>query len=196
MRKLLNLGVNVRPLYASLVTQSRLPVFYTDFAVPDTVWGRLDLLYLHAFLAINALPESDGESKRFIDTFFHHMFKTDIDHNLREMGVSDLAVGRKIKKLAEDYHGRVMAYQTAVQSDDLMHLAQALDKNILGREVDPPSDDARALAAYAMAAHKICQATMPTELKAGSIQWPDPLAFVGDNASIAKTETGVLPAAE
>lgn len=198
LRKLLNLGINPRPLYAALVAQSRQPVFYTDFDVRDTVWGRLDLLYLHAFLAISALPESEGDSKPFIDSFFHHMFKTDLDHNLREMGVSDLAVGRKIKKLAEDYHGRVTAYQAAIEADDANALAVAIDKNMLGRDKDDVSAAAYALAAYAIAAHKACRAHSSREIKAGEINWPDAEAIAAEQAksAVAKPEGDVLPAAE
>ncbi|MBV6632736.1 MAG: ubiquinol-cytochrome C chaperone [Alphaproteobacteria bacterium] len=196
MRKLLNLGVNPRPLYAALVEQSRQPIFYTDFGVPDTVWGRLDLLYLHAFLAINALPESDGESKRFIDTFFHHMFKTDLDRNLREMGVSDLAVGRKVKKMAENYHGRVTAYQSALQAGDDQTLALALAKNIQGQQGEGVSPAATALAAYTVAANKALEAVDAKRIKAGDIGWPDATALAPTEDAVANAADDVLPAAE
>ena len=97
-------------LYGCIVDQARMPAFYNDCGVPDTVAGRFDLIGLHAYLVMRCLKEIDSQrgtdlSQRLFDIMF-----TDMDRNLREMGVGDLGVGKKVKELAKAFYGRVKAY--------------------------------------------------------------------------------------
>lgn len=105
------------------------------------------MLALHMFLAIDRLrrdaPDHDRLIRRLQEVFFEHL-----DAALREMGVGDLSVGRKIRGLAEAFYGRICAYERAIAAED-GSLAAALARNVIGSE-DPKK--AAPLAAYVMAA--------------------------------------------
>ena len=85
------------------------PELFEACGIPDTLDGRFDALALHAALMIDRLRhEPDGEalSQAFFDAMFRHL-----DLTLREIGVQDLGVGRRIKIMAEGFHGRALAYR-------------------------------------------------------------------------------------
>ena len=128
-------------LYARMVEQARLPYFYTDLQVADTLEGRFDLLTLHMGLLVRRLGTSDL-TQALVDLMF-----ADMDANLRETGVSDLAIGRRVRKLAEAFYGRLHVYAQAVDDNDQTALEQALCRNLYGRDVEPA---APAMARYAL----------------------------------------------
>src|SRR5882672_5785883 len=99
-------------LYARTAGQARQPVLFEACGIPDTLDGRFDALALHAALMIDRLRrEPDGEAlaQAFFDAMFRHL-----DVTLREIGVQDLGVGRRIKIMAEGLHGRALAYRAAL----------------------------------------------------------------------------------
>src|SRR5262245_48094906 len=97
------------PLYAAAIAQARQPVFYAGLRVPDTVDGRFELVALHVFLILQRL-KSEPEATPFAQALFDTMF-ADMDRNLREMGVGDLSVGKKVKAMAQGLYGRIAAYE-------------------------------------------------------------------------------------
>ena len=126
--KLLRKRPNATPLYSEIVRQARQPVFYNKLGVPDTYNGRFDLIALHAFIIMRRLKSIGKDGEILSQALFDCMF-TDIDKNLREMGVGDLSVGKKIKKLAAAYYGRVKAYDDALLKTDEF-LEAAFKRNI------------------------------------------------------------------
>jgi cytochrome b pre-mRNA-processing protein 3 len=116
-------------LYARAVAAARAPALYAGFGVPDTLDGRFDLVGLHAFLVIRRLQASPAPGPALAQAVFDAMF-TDMDRNLREMGVGDLAVGGKVKKMWEAFHGRAAAYAAALDAADEAALAAALARNV------------------------------------------------------------------
>ena len=119
-----------RRLYTAAVEQARQPGFYTGCGVPDTPTGRFDLIVLHGFLLLERLKrEPDGRplAQAFCDAVVE-----DIDRNLREMGIGDLSVGKKVKKLMEGFYGRLGAYETALEQPGDEALESALTRNIYG----------------------------------------------------------------
>ena len=128
----------VSQAYEHLVAQSRLPVLYTAFAVPDTVIGRFDMIALHAFLVFHRLKSHDAKAEAFCQTLFDHMF-TDMDRSLREMGVGDLSVGKKVKALARGFYGRVVAYERALAAPGDSELQNTLMRNVYPLAEPPPS---------------------------------------------------------
>ncbi|MDA8231294.1 MAG: ubiquinol-cytochrome C chaperone family protein [Magnetospirillum sp.] len=136
-------------LYVALVEQARRPVFYTRFGVPDTVDGRFDMVVLHAFLLMRRLGEVEGaragEARALSQAVFDLMF-ADMDQNLREMGVTDMSVGAKVKRMAEAFYGRVAAYDAAMGEDDAA-LSRAVARNLY-RESPPSADMPARMAAY------------------------------------------------
>jgi len=123
-----------RALYGAIVAQARRPEFYLQGAVPDTVDGRFDLLALHVFLVLHRLRGDGARSAALAQALFDLMF-ADMDHNLREMGVGDLSVGRKVKTMAKALYGRIAAYEPGL--GDQAVLADALARNLYrGAAVD------------------------------------------------------------
>jgi cytochrome b pre-mRNA-processing protein 3 len=116
-------------LHEAVVEQSRNPVFYLDYDVADTVDGRYDMLILHTFLAFRRLS-AGGEAERTAAQALCDRVFLGLDRSLREMGVGDLSVPKRIKKLAQKFYGRVEAYDNALAAPDDVALAQALDRNV------------------------------------------------------------------
>src|ERR1700684_1752570 len=98
----------IEAIYGMIVTQAREPLFYRDLTVPDTVNGRFDLLVLHLWLVrrrLRTAEEAAGLSQALFDRFCN-----DMDDNLREMGVGDLTVPKRMQAFGEAFYGRAVAY--------------------------------------------------------------------------------------
>lgn len=124
-------------LYGAAVAAARQPVFYRDLGVPDTLDGRFDLVGLHVFLVIRRLTAVPPPGPDVAQAVFDAMF-SDMDFNLREMGVSDLVVGRRVKAMWEALHGRSTAYEAAIAQADEAALAEALARNVWRGTVPEP----------------------------------------------------------
>jgi cytochrome b pre-mRNA-processing protein 3 len=116
-------------LYSSILTQARLPVFYTSFGVQDTIDGRFDMIVLHAHILFNRLKDGPAEDQEITQAVFDLMF-ADMDQNLREMGVGDVGVSKRIKAMAEAFYGRATAYSNGMRERDNSVLIGALRRNL------------------------------------------------------------------
>jgi cytochrome b pre-mRNA-processing protein 3 len=125
-------------LYTATVGAARDPVYFTDLAVPDTLDGRFDLVGLFVALlirrlrALEASAREDGPEKRetgLAQAVFDAMF-ADMDFNLRELGVSDMSIGRRVRAMWEAFHGRALAYEAPLAAADPSALAVALQRNV------------------------------------------------------------------
>jgi cytochrome b pre-mRNA-processing protein 3 len=128
---------NIRDLYGAIVAQARQPAFYTGYGVPDTVEGRFDLLVLHLVLVLAQIGPPIGQGGRQAAGAAHAIgqrlfdaFCRDLDDNLREMGVGDLAVPKRMRGFAEAFYGRQTAYLAALAGSDQRELENALARNI------------------------------------------------------------------
>tara|TARA_B100000029_G_C17410381_1_gene900518 strand:+ start:423 stop:983 length:561 start_codon:yes stop_codon:yes gene_type:complete len=115
--KFLKKRPNTTKLYSKIVRQARQIEFYQTLGVPDTTNGRFDLIALHAFIVMKRLKSLGKGGEILSQSLFDCMF-TDIDTNLREMGVGDISVGKKVKSLASAYYGRVKAYEDGLLKAD------------------------------------------------------------------------------
>ncbi len=136
-------------LYTEAVASARAPEFYARLGVPDTLDGRFDLVGLHVFLLIRRLRALPAPGPAVAQAVFDAMFH-DMDVNLREMGVSDLSVGKRVRAMWEAFHGRAAVYEEALAAPDGAHagdvaLEQALARNIWRGET-PPAGAAASLA--------------------------------------------------
>ncbi|MBU8540249.1 ubiquinol-cytochrome C chaperone [Roseomonas tokyonensis] len=137
-------------LYGAAVAAARQPDFFAGLGVPDTLDGRFDLVSLHVALLIRRLRrDSDPVGPKLAQAVFDAMF-ADMDVNLREMGVGDLVVGKRVKRMWEAFHGRAAAYEAALDANDQAALAEALSRNIW-RGAAVPDGAAERLAAHAQA---------------------------------------------
>jgi cytochrome b pre-mRNA-processing protein 3 len=130
-------------LYGSAVAAARDPFLYTGLNVPDTLDGRFDMIGLYTFLLIQRLKREPAPGSALAQSVFDAMF-SDMDINLREMGVGDLSVGRKVRVMWEAFHGRAAAYAAAMNANDLPALDAALERNVW-RGSPPPCGSTPAL---------------------------------------------------
>jgi cytochrome b pre-mRNA-processing protein 3 len=124
-------------LYARLTEEARQPFFYEQGQVPDTLDGRFEMILLHLFLYLQRLKQegdhTDDLQRELIEAFFE-----DMDRSVRELGVGDTGVGRRVKAMANACYGRLHAYTQAVEDEDA--LADALKTNLYGTLETPPDE--------------------------------------------------------
>lgn len=148
-------------IYGMIVAQAREPAFYANLGVPDTVDGRFDLVVLHLWMVLRRLG-TGGDRRELAQGLFDH-FCADMDANLREMGVGDIVVPKRMQAFGEAFYGRSAAYDAAlVESGE--GLARALDKNVYNGR-DPAQ--ARRLAAYVEASVATLASVDVAALKGG-----------------------------
>lgn len=131
-------------LYAAIVRQARSPAFYGAFGVADTLDGRFDLVVLHAFLALRRLRRQGRAAEAVAQALLDHLF-ADMDRSLREIGVSDYSIGRRVKDMVKAFYGRVAAYDRGLAEP--AELEAALWRNVY-RGAAERRAEARQLAAY------------------------------------------------
>jgi cytochrome b pre-mRNA-processing protein 3 len=126
-------------LYLSAVAQARQPVFYAEHGVPDSVDGRFDLIVMHVYFLLQPLNKVAGGDKtdaaairagEIAQALFDTLF-ADMDRSLREMGVSDISVGKRVKHMAKSFYGRVAAYDAGLEASQ-EELREALERNLFG----------------------------------------------------------------
>ncbi len=136
-----------RKIYQKVVEAARQPEFYLEVEVPDNIDGRYEMISLHSFLVMRRLKKSGKKFQDLSQVVFDLMFQ-DMDQSLREIGVGDLAVGKRIKKMAQVFYGRIVAYETALEGGE-ESLEEALARNHYGTLEVTPSDEILArMAAY------------------------------------------------
>ena len=159
-------------LYGALVAQARAPAFYRELAVPDTLDGRFDMIVLHLFLVLRRL-KAEGPSGQALSQELSEVFVRNMDQSLREMGVGDLGVGRRVKDMARALFGRIEAYETALAAGDAA-LQAALARNVYGAAT-PPAGAAAALADYVSQALAALDGRSLDQLQGGRLDLAPPL---------------------
>lgn len=151
-------------VYNAIVAQSRQPVFYAEWGVPDTVTGRFDMISLHMALVFRRMRGGE-QTRNFSQAVFDLFFK-DMDRSLREMGVGDLGVPKRIQKMGNLFFGLLAAINEAMDRGDREALALVLSRNLFdGAELD----HARTLADYMIEQDKTLAAQQTAEISAGKI---------------------------
>src|SRR6218665_2017147 len=114
--------------YAALTAAARQPALYTDLGVPDTVMGRFEMLssILILYFRRTRVSARAGQeiAQEIIDAFFE-----DVDHSIRELGVGDTSVPKRMKKFASMFYGRLESYAAALEKQDAQELDAALLRN-------------------------------------------------------------------
>jgi cytochrome b pre-mRNA-processing protein 3 len=119
----------VYAVYTAIVAQSRQPVFYADWGIPDTVTGRFDMISLHLALLFYRLRTEGARARDFSQAVFDLFFK-DMDRSLREMGIGDLAVPKKIQKMGGAFFGLLRGLGAAMDAVDAASLQGLLIRNV------------------------------------------------------------------
>jgi len=134
----------VLAVYRAIVAQSRQPVFYAQWGVPDTVTGRFDVLSLHMGLVFRRLGGAGKAATDFSQALFDLFFK-DMDRNLREMGAGDLSVPKKIRNMGNLFYGLMTSLNEAMEKGDRAEAESVLKRNLFA---DAEGADVVALTDY------------------------------------------------
>jgi len=156
-----------RALFESAVRQSRTPALYAAMGAPDTVEGRFELQTLHVILLIERLRDEGAAAAASSQALFD-AYVGDLDGALREMGVGDLAVGKRMRELGNAFYGRATAYRKAFEAlPDRTSLEALIGRTILA---DAAGVSPAGLAVYTL---KCRDALLGAgDLLAGEPPWP------------------------
>lgn len=155
-------------LYGAAVASARQPAYFGRMGVPDTLNGRFDLVSLHVALLIERLRrDPDPVGPKLAQAVFDAMF-ADMDVNLREMGVGDLVVGKRVKTMWEAFHGRAAAYSEAMDAG--AGLEAALERNVWRGEA--PAGAAAELGAQCLAIRTSLAAQPLAAMLKGEARFP------------------------
>ncbi len=113
--------------YAALADHARHPAFYTEYGVPDTLGGRFDLLALHLVLLQRQI-RNNGDDE--LAEALNKVFLADMDRGIREQGVGDVGVGKRVKTMTQGYLGRLLAYTQALDHPDDIPLRDVILRNV------------------------------------------------------------------
>jgi cytochrome b pre-mRNA-processing protein 3 len=161
----------VRAVYEAIVAAARHPHLYAAYGVPDTIDGRFDMIILHAVLVLERLTSMGAAETQFSQRLTDYLF-ADMDRSLREMGVGDLSVGKKVRRMAEVFYGRAQAHAHAFESDSQDALAEALRRNV----APEPEHGAERLAGYAFSIRDDLRETETASILAGRLEFREPRA--------------------
>jgi cytochrome b pre-mRNA-processing protein 3 len=172
---------SIASLYGMIVAQARAVPFYSSYGVPDTVNGRFEMVVLHAVLLLRRLESEPAPLRRLGQALFER-FCQDMDGSLREMGVGDLAVPARMRKIGEAFYGRQAAYVAALAACDLEPLVVALARNVFGAQPGAELGTIR-LATYARAVAEELADQDGEALGRAELSFPDPERIVVSGAT-------------
>lgn len=159
---------SVQGAYVSIVKQARRPELYAPGCAPDNFDGRFDMMALHVHLVLRRM-RALGMGRSDIGQDLFDMFFKDMDQAMREAGVGDMGVGKKVQKMVEAFYGRATAYDGVLDaqgdnaqgdngpgenaSSDISDIYDILSRNLYPEAAISPQQEAglRALTAYALA---------------------------------------------
>ena len=157
--------------YDAIVAAARNPVLYAEWGVPDTPLGRYESVGLHMILFLHRTRGAESPLDEFAQDVLDEFFK-DVDHSMRELGVGDPSVPKRMKKLARMFYGRMGNYWSALDSEDADALGEALARNVAPE--DPAVIDRDGIARYMMGSARYLAEIPDSELLAGGVRFPDP----------------------
>lgn len=124
----------LRPLWHAIVREARDPAWYEGRGVADTVEGRFDAVALVTALVMIRIerdPPLREPSARLTE-----LFVDDMSGQLRESGVGDLMVGKKVGMLIGTLAGRIEAYREGLAAEGDLTLEDAVRRNVALAEED------------------------------------------------------------
>lgn len=160
----------VEKQYAEITGAARSPRFYEEMGVPDTVMGRFEMISVHLILYLRrtgaAGAGAKGIAQDIVDAFFE-----DVDHSIRELGIGDTSVPKRMKKLARMFYGRAQSYGQALDADDRPGLVAALKRNI-HPDLGDAAPSAQALSDWMFDTAQRLDAVSEETLAAGQLAFP------------------------
>ncbi|MEN0040557.1 MAG: ubiquinol-cytochrome C chaperone family protein [Pseudomonadota bacterium] len=158
-------------LYGAVVARARDPLFFRRFEVPDTFDGRFEALVLHLFLLHHRLKDGSDQARAVSQDVFDS-FIDDMDAALREAGVGDQVVPKRINKMTRVFYGRTGAMEKALASDERTQaIAEAMARNLRPDE-DSVNQADHALADYMLAGVEKLAAMQEADILTSDDPWP------------------------
>lgn len=117
----------VRPLWHRVVELARKPEFYSDYMVADTVAGRFDMI---TAILCAVMVRVEASEMRSESALLAELFVEDMDGQLRQFGVNDVVIGKRVGKLMSVLGGRLGAYRSAFVNTDHAKLTDAISRNV------------------------------------------------------------------
>jgi cytochrome b pre-mRNA-processing protein 3 len=158
-------------IYASAVASARRPAFYLRCGVPDTLQGRFEMIALNLFPVLHRLMHDPGDDPA-LARLVAESFVEDMDGALRDIGVSDTRMPKRMKVLYGSFAGRISAYKRALGEGDAS-LANAVSRNVYPDGVD--DTQVNVLVAYLKATLDVARAVDLAALRRGEMPFPEPL---------------------
>ena len=158
--------VEARGVYAKVLTQIRKQVFYEDYGVPDTFDGRFDLMLVHLFMVMDAVGY-DGQGENFNQALFDVTF-ADMDQTLREMGVGDMGVPKRMRKMMKAFNGRMHVYAQALENGALV---EAFKRNLYGTVEKADDKQVKAFVDYFESNLRVLRDISPGKLMQGDFEF-------------------------
>jgi cytochrome b pre-mRNA-processing protein 3 len=178
---------SARCLYGSIVAQARARGLYARWGVPDTAEGRFEMLALHLVVVLDRLRHA-GEPGQRLARALTETFASDVDDNLREMTVGDLAVPRHVKRAVGALHERYRGYRAALAAAADGPLTVAIQTRLAVAGAKRGLDAGQICAYIRKAGHDLDQ--LPSaEVLAGRLVWPQ-IHAAGDAPGIGGTTEG------
>ena len=174
----------IEGLHLRIIEASRRPPLYLGLGVPDTVEGRFECLVLHTVLVLRHLKRLPSPAEEVAQDLVNSVF-LQLDASLRELGVGDFGVPKRMKKLGAAFYGRAAGYDAALDARDAAALGAGLARNVLALEDGASTAEAAGLAAYVLAADAALQGTDLDRLLAAGPDLPDPAAFAAHPGATA-----------
>ncbi len=158
------LRTRAEALYDVAVNQARQPLFYQDYGITDSPEGRFEMVALHVWLLLHRLKGLESASE--LAQALHDVMMEDMDQSLRELGISDVVIGKRIKLVAENLYGRMQVYDAGLSDPEAF--TAALRRNAYGPRAGVPTEDAVvAMIGYCHAQVAALAAQAPADLLAG-----------------------------
>lgn len=157
-------------LYGSIVAQARLPVFYRSISIPDSLEGRFALLSLHLFAVLHRL-KGEGAPALALAQELVDWFSKDMETVLRELGVSDLRIPKRVRGLTASSLALLEGYETAYTEGDTAFAASIAASLPLDPEHAGLSSER--LASYLRASVKQLEQQPLASLQEGTLDFPE-----------------------
>jgi cytochrome b pre-mRNA-processing protein 3 len=157
--------------YEAIVAASRQEHLYSTFLVPDTPLGRFEAISAHLIVFLRRTKNAAAPLPDLAQEVVEEFFK-DVDHSMRELGIGDPSIPKRMKKMARMFYGRAESYGAALEGANLDELSAALHRNIRPDEDAWPQS--KGLAQHIAAADAALQTLPDDEIASGKVRFPLP----------------------
>ena len=158
-------------LYGAIVAQARLPVFYRRLGIPDSLQGRFTLLSLHLFAVLHCL-KGDGAPALALAQELMDRFSKDMETVLREIGVSDLRIPKRVRGPTASSHALLEGYESAYAEGDAA-FAAAIAASLWLINPERARLSSERLASYLRTSVKQLEQQPLASLQEGTLDFPE-----------------------